>query len=163
MLRANNDNAGQYINRKSVRLPGATPYCNPQSAVMADSNPTSDLQAILADLARYTSDPQPSVIAAETDSVPSASPAAATAQTGQTPSLNTPDNRANDPRLKPQGRSTASPQPIDPATITTWQDGLRCVTKIAAQNIQFAASIRRVSDIQVMISFLSEPIDTNCR
>ncbi|SMQ49059.1 unnamed protein product [Zymoseptoria tritici ST99CH_3D7] len=33
---------------------------------------------------------------------------------------------------------------IDPATITTWQEGLRCVTKIAAQNAQFAASIKRM-------------------
>jgi hypothetical protein len=38
-----------------------------------------------------------------------------------------------------------SPRPvIDPASITTWQEGLRCVTKIAAQNAQFAASIKRV-------------------
>lgn len=33
---------------------------------------------------------------------------------------------------------------IDPATITTWQEGLRCVTKIAAENKSFAVRIRRV-------------------
>lgn len=43
---------------------------------------------------------------------------------------------------------TRTPQPekqvIDPATITEWSAGLRCVTKIAAQNRHFAESIRRV-------------------
>jgi hypothetical protein len=58
---------------------------------------------------------------------------------------------STDPRLRsrPQSRSV-TPAPvkssvIDPATITTWQDGLRCVTKIAAQNKMFEASIKRVS------------------
>jgi hypothetical protein len=64
-----------------------------------------------------------------------------------------------DPRLRgrPQSRSTTpfqaqhiQPQPqapsvIDPATITVWQDGLRCVTKIASQNKTFETSIRKVS------------------
>ncbi|KAK3118020.1 hypothetical protein LTR53_000057 [Teratosphaeriaceae sp. CCFEE 6253] len=51
-----------------------------------------------------------------------------------------PTARPQDPRLRPQSRSaTASPRPmIDPATIITWQEGLRCVTKLAAQNAQFA-------------------------
>lgn len=40
---------------------------------------------------------------------------------------------------------TASPKPmIDPASITQWQEALRCVTKIAAQNAQFATSVKRV-------------------
>lgn len=34
---------------------------------------------------------------------------------------------------------------IDPATITEWSAGLRCVTKIAAQNPMFAEKIRGVS------------------
>ncbi|QIW95761.1 hypothetical protein AMS68_001279 [Peltaster fructicola] len=38
------------------------------------------------------------------------------------------------------------PPTIDPATITTWQEGLRCVTKIAAQNRSFAESIRKLMD-----------------
>ena len=58
-----------------------------------------------------------------------------------------PGLRPLDPRPRPQGRSVSSPKPIDPATITTWQDGLRCVTKIAAQNAQFAASIRKVGAV----------------
>ncbi|KAI5205700.1 hypothetical protein E4T39_02800 [Aureobasidium subglaciale] len=55
--------------------------------------------------------------------------------------------------VKPQGRSapqpprTSTPQQqeqtiIDPATITEWSAGLRCVTKIAAQNPGFAEKIR---------------------
>lgn len=43
---------------------------------------------------------------------------------------------------------TASPKPmIDPANITQWQEALRCVTKIAVQNAQFAISIKRVSNL----------------
>lgn len=44
--------------------------------------------------------------------------------------------------------STAPPRPqsiIDPATITQWQAGLRCVTSIAGQNKDFADRIRRVN------------------
>ncbi|KAG9835141.1 hypothetical protein KCU98_g11721, partial [Aureobasidium melanogenum] len=55
--------------------------------------------------------------------------------------------------VNPQGRApsqqsrTSPPQPqeqtiIDPATITEWSAGLRCVTKIAAQNPMFAEKIR---------------------
>lgn len=59
-----------------------------------------------------------------------------------------------DPRLRPQHRSTPisrSSTPlakavIDPATITDWREGLRCVTKIAAQNANFSATIKRVRD-----------------
>lgn len=49
--------------------------------------------------------------------------------------------------VKPQGRSDQTPlKPmIDPCTITAWPDALRCVTKIAAQNAQFAANIKKVS------------------
>ncbi|KAG9568863.1 hypothetical protein KCU71_g2398, partial [Aureobasidium melanogenum] len=55
--------------------------------------------------------------------------------------------------VNPQGRApsqqprTPAPQQleqtiIDPATITEWSAGLRCVTKIAAQNPMFAEKIR---------------------
>ncbi|KAG9835344.1 hypothetical protein KCU98_g11624, partial [Aureobasidium melanogenum] len=55
--------------------------------------------------------------------------------------------------VNPQGRApsqqsrTSAPQQqeqtiIDPATITEWSAGLRCVTKIAAQNPMFAEKIR---------------------
>lgn len=43
---------------------------------------------------------------------------------------------------KPQARS-ATPL-IDPATIIDWKQGLRCVSKIAAQNPQFSMSIRKL-------------------
>lgn len=56
-------------------------------------------------------------------------------------------HQLQDPRLRSQTQSgTASPRPmIDPARITQWQEGLRCVTKIAAQNAHFASCIKRVS------------------
>ena len=57
------------------------------------------------------------------------------------------ESEAQRPRSRPQTRSLEPIRPtIDPATITTWQAGLRCVTKIAAENTQFAASIRTVND-----------------
>lgn len=43
---------------------------------------------------------------------------------------------------KPQVRS-ATPL-IDPATIIDWKQGLRCVSKIAAQNPQFSVSVRKL-------------------
>jgi len=56
-----------------------------------------------------------------------------------------------DPRPAPQHRQylTASNDrprtpPTDPATITDWAPGLRCVSKVAAQSPEFASSIRRV-------------------
>jgi hypothetical protein len=53
-------------------------------------------------------------------------------------------------RVNPQSSRTSTPQRqehtiIDPATITEWSAGLRCVTKIAAQNPLFAEKIRGVS------------------
>lgn len=103
-----------------------------------------DLQAILSSLARYAAPPQPqnaapNIVVAESLPLPDRSAAVSLSQ----PQADIPE----DPRLRPQSRSaaTASPKPvIDPATITTWQEGIRCVTKIAAQNAQFAASIRKV-------------------
>lgn len=43
---------------------------------------------------------------------------------------------------KPQARS--STPLIDPATIIDWKQGLRCVSKIAAQNPQFAVAVRKL-------------------
>lgn len=63
-------------------------------------------------------------------------------------------HQAKDPRLT--GRSLPSqfapPKPqnrpstplIDPATIIDWKSGLRCVSKIAMQNPDFSASIRKL-------------------
>jgi hypothetical protein len=55
----------------------------------------------------------------------------------------------------PQPSRTSTPQQqehtiIDPATITEWSAGLRCVTKIAAQNPLFAEKIRGVRIICVI-------------
>lgn len=110
------------------------------------TNGASDLQAILDNLAQFapTANTAPSWQRAE------AQPHHARTQVPQiraTDDQSSQLDRALQPQSpRPQGRSTASPKPlIDPATITTWQEGLRCVTKLAAQNVHFAAGIRRVS------------------
>ena len=107
---------------------------------------TPDLQTILSNLARLSTPTQP------TDSpFNNGGNAVTPASPNHGGSESVPRNladRTDDPRLRPQSRSaaTGSPKPtVDPATITTWQEGLRCVTKISAQNVQFAASIRKVS------------------
>ncbi|KAF1947656.1 hypothetical protein EJ02DRAFT_449133 [Clathrospora elynae] len=46
------------------------------------------------------------------------------------------------PPPRPQDR--ASTPLIDPSTITEWKQGLRCVSKIAAQNPEFAATVRKL-------------------
>lgn len=128
---------------------------------MAQQQP--DLQAILATLAQYS---QSDLLQAsqstqsqnhEPNNIEQSSAAHENAS-ASTQNANI-DAVPTDPRLRnrPQSRSTtpsqappqSQPQPqqqsiIDPATITVWQDGLRCVTKIAAQNKMFEASIRRV-------------------
>lgn len=121
-----------------------------------------DLQSILATLAQYsqnasiqTPPPAPNEQGNALDST--ASVAVQNNTVAATRNSNA-DAIPTDPRLRgrTQSRSVtpshaqALPQPqapsiIDPATITVWQDGLRCVTKIAAQNKMFEASIRRVS------------------
>ena len=125
------------------------------------STQTPDLAAILATLAQYSA---PGV--ATEPNTPEASRNATPVQgaisrngAGGTP---VPADKVNDPRLRPQGRSAAaSPKPmIDPATITEWTEGLRCVTKIAAQNAQFAASIKRVRTERSFAYCSREPIDT---
>lgn len=47
-----------------------------------------------------------------------------------------------DPAAIPQHRSP--PSLIDPATITEWSQGLRCVSKIASDNPNFKVAIRKV-------------------
>jgi hypothetical protein len=68
-----------------------------------------------------------------------------------TPQQSLPYQHSSDPRLlyrqipqppKPQDR--ISTPLIDPATITEWKQGLRCVSKIATQNPDFAPSVRKV-------------------
>lgn len=129
-----------------------------------------DLQAILATLAQYS---QPAA-ANQPLPQPQTAPYQPAESDYTTPAIPANDNSAAfvqnakielasaDPRLRgrPQSRSITPAQAqapkqdqvqvlpssvIDPATITVWQDGLRCVTKIAAQNKMFEATIRRVS------------------
>ena len=107
---------------------------------MEEADSTPDLQSILSTLARFAPPVQPQN-AADSNERLLTSGSVPPEQSG----FVLPFEKAEDPRLRPQSRSGASPQPIDPATITTWQDGLRCTTKIAAQNAQFAVSIRKVS------------------
>jgi hypothetical protein len=75
-----------------------------------------------------------------------------------------PYQQSADPRLINRAASqhlSSTPRPqekistplIDPATITEWKQGLRCVSKIAQQNPEFVASVRKVQmNIHVYIS-----------
>lgn len=125
-----------------------------------------DLQAILATLAQYSQQNN-------TEQPPQQTPYQPVEPNNAPPSIPEDNNPSAilhnarvespvsaDPRLRgrPQSRSITPAQPpkqdqlqlqqpsvIDPATITVWQDALRCVTKIAAQNKMFETTIRRVS------------------
>lgn len=115
------------------------------SVVMANTSQTPDLQSILASLAQFSG------IAANNVSLTTGPTFASTplqAPTDHAASSNIIQN-ANEPLLRPQSRADpVAPRPmINPASITTWQDGLRCVTKIAAQNAEFANSIRKVGHV----------------
>jgi hypothetical protein len=68
---------------------------------------------------------------------------------------NLPYHQSTDPRLlhrqatqpfppAPRPQDRVSTPLIDPATIIEWKQGLRCVSKIASQNPEFAASVRKV-------------------
>ncbi|USW55045.1 hypothetical protein Slin15195_G083640 [Septoria linicola] len=115
---------------------------------MAEQSGVSDLQAILATLAQYSA--QAGQTAPTEPNTPQPDNASFTSKGSSTAQGNWAQQapaKAHDPRLpRPQSRSGATtPKPmIDPASITIWQEGLRCVTKIAAQNTQFAASIKRM-------------------
>lgn len=52
---------------------------------------------------------------------------------------------------KPQDR-VSSPF-IDPSTITEWKQGLRCVSKIASQNPDFAPAVRKVGYTSCVILY----------
>lgn len=109
------------------------------------SNP--DIQALLATLSQLSGTPL--------HPIPPTLPATTASQSASGRSLNIPthspvaiEKPPPDPRLRPQttssARSTPTPPTIDPATITTWPDALRCVTKLAAQNPRFEETIRKV-------------------
>jgi len=139
-----------------------------------------DLQAILATLAQYTqqstSSAPPTPAPQLTATLSNLPPIPATEDNAQATSYNASIETAPaDPRLRgrPQSRSTTpfqaqNGQPqhvqsqtssvIDPATITVWQDGLRCVTKIASHNKMFEASIRKVSSFRYFLSRRMNPL-----
>lgn len=107
-----------------------------------DTGGQPDLQSILATLAQHApASPHVASNAAQSD-VPQRSLDPACSGQGTAP---------KDPpfagTVNPQGRPGQTPaRPmIDPSTITAWPDALRCITKIAAQNVQFAAGIKKVS------------------
>lgn len=119
----------------------------------------SDLQSILATLAQFSQassstpqpgDTQPAYYESAFQNLPSAVQVDNSSAASQNAFLGI--DTPTDPRLhsRPQSRAVTpaqTPQPknvIDPATITTWQEALRCVTKVAAQNKMFEASIKRV-------------------
>lgn len=122
--------------------------------------PQQDLQAILASLAQYG-------MPTSNGSVPADGHQQATSPAELRPELRQESNGSSvqpasarvENLLRPQSRTTASPKPmIDPASITTWQEGLRCVTKIAAQNSAFADSIRRVSQGVSLYYLVVDPL-----
>jgi hypothetical protein len=123
-----------------------------------------DLQAILATLAQYSQQNtaeqppqqtpyQPVEPNHPTPSIPENNNLAAILQNARVESpvsadprlRNRPQSRSITPAQPPKRDPLPQPSVIDPATITVWQDALRCVTKIAAQNKMFEATIRRVS------------------
>jgi hypothetical protein len=60
------------------------------------------------------------------------------------PRLMNPSAQQRQPPFPPVPQARSSTPTIDPATITEWKQGLRCVIKVAAQNPNFAASVRKV-------------------
>lgn len=122
-----------------------------------------DLAAILATLAKYKGDGS----STEPNTPESRQTTPATSFTDGNKHRASLDQKSQDPRLRPQSRSSPGTAPakpmIDPATITIWSEGLRCVTKLAAQNAQFAESIRRVSWMHIFLCGRGEPIDTGHR
>lgn len=120
------------------------------------------LQSILATLAQFghSQVPDLSQTSQHTSGLPLIQGNDSTTPPGE-PAVASPNvklQQAQDPRLTSQTPSgTASPRRmIDPASITQWQEGLRCVTKIAAQNVQFAACLKKVSSPLLLSSSLSQ-------
>ena len=115
-----------------------------------NSNNMADLNAILSALARFTPQPQhlANGVCTEREDLRSSDNAINSKEEQNLERLSqiiAEDLRDTESHAPLQTQSTASHRPvIDPSTITTWQDGLRCLTKIAAQNAQLAVSVRRV-------------------
>ena len=99
------------------------------------SAPPADLASLLATLAQFAPPGQAQTPASTLYRTSQLRPEAAL-------------NVVEDPRLSTSSSRTPVPDKnvIDPAAITEWSSGLRCVSKIAAQNQTFAASIREVQE-----------------
>nr|POF04052.1 hypothetical protein CFP56_21808 [Quercus suber] len=115
-----------------------------------------DLQSILATLSQFTSQPAAAQFH-ENDGVKGSrsvlpqSTLLNDVQDSQHVGIETPppeSHQSEDPRPRPQAQSVPKPKTIDPATITNWQEGIRCVTKIAAQNAHFAVALRKMMEEQ---------------
>ncbi|WPH03046.1 Hypothetical protein R9X50_00592000 [Acrodontium crateriforme] len=115
---------------------------------MADPNQSPvDLQSILATLAQF-SQPQQTMVGHVSNQAVSDSNARIYSDNQNALEANTTCPVQHSAR-KPQASSTTAARPmIDPASITTWQEALRCVTKISAQNEQFALSIKKMIEEQ---------------
>lgn len=111
-----------------------------------------DLEAILRTLASLPK-PEEQPSAQDPQQAYDQYPGFETTQHDATPGQDT-SYQAKDPRLagRPVPSQLAPPKPqyrsstplIDPATIIDWKSGLRCVSKIATQNPDFSASIRKL-------------------
>lgn len=99
---------------------------------------TPELSAILARLAQYSQSAAPQQLA--DSSQERQTPASGLSFEIPEPTFN--HNRTAHPLIAEE--SSITRVVIDPATITTWQEGIRCVTKIAAENRQFGAQVRKV-------------------
>lgn len=109
-----------------------------------NSQPNADLAAILATLANLPkpeAQPYQDQQAYEQHYAPA--PSNHYQQQPADPRLvGRPAPQHRQPHAKPHDR-VASPL-IDPSTITEWKQGLRCVSKIATQNPDFAPAVRKV-------------------
>jgi len=128
---------------------------------MADNNniaPNIDMAAILATLASLQQPGNPSSQSQQQAYDPNQSYLGYQDLSQTQPSPQTlPSHQPTDPRLLNRSTSQQLPTPrpqdrtsyplIDPATITEWKQGLRCVSKIASQNADFAPSVRKVENI----------------
>ncbi|KAF2191127.1 hypothetical protein K469DRAFT_365141 [Zopfia rhizophila CBS 207.26] len=127
---------------------------------MAESNGNDlNLERILQTLANFSSAPnvaqQDQQAAAPVHPITSEPYSLPQAYQSNQASLPYDPSVVQDPRLQnrpapqhreppPRPQSSASTPVIDPATITEWKHGIRCVSKLAAQNPNFVSSIQKL-------------------
>ncbi|KAF2645048.1 hypothetical protein P280DRAFT_546444 [Massarina eburnea CBS 473.64] len=117
---------------------------------MADDN--LDLAQILATLASLSKPQTPPVEAPQ--QVYDRNPTQGHQATHQPPQYPEHAHQHHDARLSnrpaPPTHSPSLPQhrtstpPVNPATITEWKHGLRCINKVASQNPDFASAVRKL-------------------